>query len=241
MVTYYSVNERGGRPDQEDTVGVCILENTAFFAVADGLGGHGKGDVASSAIIQYALERFGEESEPENYFQDIFVNGNNYLTALQDQARLPESMKTTLVCGMITGNYITGAHIGDSRFYVFENGQLIYRSKDHSVPQILALSGEIQESQIRNHPDRNKVLRVLGSREEEPRYEKHGPWEARQGISLLLCTDGFWEYVKEEEMQKTHGKSGNVEAWMRKMKGIVRRRGILKRQDNFSAIGVWIR
>lgn len=240
MLTYCCVNEQGDRPCQEDTVGVCVLDNKALFVVADGLGGHGKGDKASAAIVHYALERFGEESQPKEFYEDIITNGNERLLSIQKELGMPESVKTTLVCSMISDNTITGVHIGDSRLYLFYNGEIIYRSVDHSVPQMLALSGEISESQIRKHPDRNKVLHVLGNSEKKPVYQSHGPWDLKNGISVLLCTDGFWEYVEENKMERFLRQSKSVNEWMMKMKKMIIRKGIFRNQDNFSAIGIWI-
>lgn len=240
MISYYSINEQGGREYQEDSVGVYLSKKQAVFLVADGLGGHGKGDVASSFIIKHALQQLKQGIQPEEYFQKTYVDGNKGLTDIQDKERLPNSIKTTLVCCLISDNRIAGAHIGDSRFYLFKDDKLTYRSKDHSVPQVLALSGEIKEEEIRRHPDRNKVLRALGNRDRAPEYQQHGPWKVQRGIRILLCTDGFWEYVEEKDMQRTLKKAKNVEHWMKSMSRLAAKRDRSQKQDNFSAVGIWI-
>lgn len=240
MISYYSIHEQGNRPYQEDSVGAYITGNQAAFAVADGLGGHGKGDIASSFAVKYTLEQLKKGMKTGAYFRSIYTEGNQRLLEIQKEEGCPNSMKTTLVCCLIKGDCIRGAHIGDSRFYLFQNGKIKYRSKDHSVPQMLALSGEIEESQIRRHPDRNRVLRALGRKEEQPGYQEHGPWKARPGMSILLCTDGFWEYVLEKDMEKTLTKAKSAEQWLKMMKRLVKRRGRFKNQDNFSAIAIWI-
>ena len=76
------------------------------------------------------------------------------------------------------------------------------RTIDHSIPQMLALAGEIKEKEIRRHPDRNKLLRVVGTDWENPQYEISEDVEKTGGEAFLLCSDGFWENITEKEMVK---------------------------------------
>ncbi|HIY20252.1 MAG TPA: protein phosphatase 2C domain-containing protein [Candidatus Blautia avistercoris] len=240
MITYSSINEKGKRPYQEDSVGIYFHEEMGVFAVADGLGGHGKGEIASGETVRFVLEHYRNDCEPGEYFQTAFLKGNQNLVELQDLMDMPRGVKTTLTICLIQDK-IYGAYIGDTRLYLFEDGKMAFRSTDHSVPQMLALGGEIKESEIRKHPDRNKLLRVLGDRKREIKYDTTEVWEKKKGVSLLLCTDGFWEYVKEKDMEKTLAHSRSPQEWLNKMKRMVLRRGFLDKQDNFSAIGIWIR
>ena len=106
-------------------------------------------------------------------------------------------MRTTAVVLCTEGNRGTALHIGDSRFYHFRNGKIISQTKDHSVPQMLAMAGEISEHEIRRHPDRNRLLRALGDENEEVRFVR-SDFEIKEGDAFLLCSDGFWEEVEEE-------------------------------------------
>ena len=111
-------------------------------------------------------------------------------------------MKTTVVMLCVSGNNAYWTHVGDSRLYFFRKGKLVLHTKDHSIPQMLVAAGEIKEKNIRRHPDRNKLLRVMGTDWEEPQYAVSDPIELQEGDAFLLCSDGFWENIVEKQMQK---------------------------------------
>lgn len=239
-ITHASINEQGKRPYQEDNIGWGTAGKRTVFAVADGLGGHGCGDVASKTVVELALGALSEECEIEEYLQEIFQEGNTRLCRLQEENQTPNSMKTTLAVTVIEDNMIYGAYIGDTRIYIFEKGRITYQSLDHSVPQMLVTAGELNKKKIRNHPDRNRLLKVLGDRERAIKPQIIPAYHMRKFAAVLMCTDGFWENVLESEMEKTLKKSESPQEWMEKMKKIAERRGRFKNQDNFSARCIWI-
>ena len=101
-------------------------------------------------------------------------------------------MKTTLVILHVGEERIWWGHIGDSRLYYFQNRKLQKRTLDHSVPQMLVAAGQLKEKQIRNHPDRNRLLWVLGVDWDSPKYQLAEP-EARGGRqAFLVCSVGLW-------------------------------------------------
>lgn len=240
MIHYASVHEQGGREYQEDFLGVFCQDDCGVFALADGLGGHGLGDVASECVVRYAVEQYVPGREASGYFQNVFLRGNEKLLQIQEQRGDMRSVKTTLVCAVIEKGVLQAAYIGDSRLYYFHQGMIQFHTADHSVPQMLAAAGEIRPDEIRKHPDRNRLLRVLGDRDREIKYQEILPQQLTSGDQILLCTDGFWEYVLEEEMERDLAKSRDLDEWMNRMKRKVRRRGFLKKQDNYSALGIWI-
>lgn len=239
-ITYASINEKGKRPCQEDTIGVCIYGDEALFVIADGLGGHGAGNLASQKVVKHALDRFHEGCEPEDYFSDVFADGNKQLCQLQDEHHTPNGIKTTLACSIIKDGSIFGAYIGDSRIYVFEKNKVVFRTQDHSIPQMLVNAGELDEKKIRNHPDRNRLLKVMGDREREIIPQLIPTYYMRKCSAVLLCTDGFWENILEKEMERTLKSANDPEEWMSKMKKIITRRSRFKKLDNYSAICVWV-
>ena len=91
-------------------------------------------------------------------------------------------------------------HVGDSRLYYFKNGRIVKRTLDHSVPQMLVAAGEIDEKEIRHHPDRNRLVRVMGMEWDEPKYQVSEPMPEEPGQAFLLCSDGFWENIEEEQI-----------------------------------------
>ena len=148
-------------------------------------------------------------------------------------------MKTTGVAIVTDDRNAYIGHVGDSRGYVFCRNKVKTRTLDHSIPQMLVLSREIKEDQIRNHPDRNTLLRVMGVEWDEAMYELMAPIPLRKCQAFLLCSDGFWELIDEREMCAQLKKANSVEEWLDNMVKIVRANGEGKNMDNFSAIAVW--
>ena len=148
-------------------------------------------------------------------------------------------MKTTLVVLLTDGNRMQWAHIGDSRLYYFKGGKLKQRTLDHSVPQMLVAAGEIREEEIRFHPDRNRLLRVMGTEWDSPRYKVEDPVACSGKDALLLCTDGFWEWIVEKEMRAALKRSKSPAEWLERMEREIRKNGAGKGMDNYSAVAVF--
>ena len=104
---------------------------------------------------------------------------------------------------------------------------------------MLVLAHEIREKDIREHPDRNKLLRVLGISGDTPGFELSELQELRKIQAFLLCSDGFWEYILEKEMCALLKKSSSVEEWLQLMQETVEGRGRGKEMDNYSAVAIW--
>jgi serine/threonine protein phosphatase PrpC len=160
---------------------------------------------------------------------------------LRHQAERPElaDMRTTVVLLWRRADRALWAHVGDSRLYHFRNGTLAFQTADHSVPQMLAGAGDIDPGAIRGHPDRNRLLRALGSpgplRPSIPRQ----PLRTRPGDAFLLCTDGFWEPVPERDMQADLAAAGDPDDWLRRMQARLETR-VRGAHDNYTATGVWV-
>ena len=105
---------------------------------------------------------------------------------------------------------------------------------------MLVLAHEIKESQIRNHPERNTLLRVLGVDWEEPMYELMAPVPLKKCQAFLLCSDGFWELIEEDQMCDLLKRSATVQQWLKEMAQVVRENGRDRNMDNNSAIAVWV-
>jgi serine/threonine protein phosphatase PrpC len=138
---------------------------------------------------------------------------------------------------VIDGNSVRFGHIGDSRLYVFRKGTLPWRTYDHSVVNVLYKTGRIKEKEIRRHPDRNKLLRVIGEAESFKPEICEEPVQLEAGDAVLMCTDGFWEFVLEKEMKRVLSQSKSPENWLRGMERLILRRA-KKGHDNYSAIAV---
>lgn len=226
----------GGRAENEDTCGAFNKSKKEFcFVVADGLGGHGGGAQASQMAVKTISESFFENElkNPEE-FKVWFQKANQEVFQIQT----PDcEMKTTLVTLHIKDDFAMWAHIGDSRLYHFVDGKLVDQTFDHSVSQMAVLRGEISPEEIRGHEDRNRLLRALG-RDEEIRIDVSEKISLKgKQHAFLLCTDGFWEYVYENEMEKALLHSRSAEKWIHKMVSHIKSRA-KEGNDNNTAIAV---
>jgi len=227
----------GNRRENEDSFWAeQSAPDLAFAAVADGLGGHGGGKAASQIAVQVlsacrAASRLPTREEITRQLNQA----NQEILARRDG---PNHMKTTAVFLAIQDRQAVWAHIGDSRLYHFANGELDHFTQDHSMCQLAVKLGEITRDQIPNHPDRSRLLRVLGETEISP--ELHGPLELRPGQhAFLLCTDGLWERLAELEIGVDLLKSSTPGQWL----DCLRRRAEKRKWtdvDNNTAVAVFL-
>ncbi len=238
-MTWAITTNPGGRPVNEDSVGVFPNGENNCFILCDGLGGHGMGDIASGLVVDVFRDQFYKTDDAVNFLGQTFLAAQDILTARQKASNAKHKMKTTATVVVTDDRNAYLGHVGDSRIYVFKNNRVLTRTQDHSIPQMLALTGEIKENQIRNHPDRNILLRVLGVDWEEAMYELMAPMPLSKCQAFLLCSDGFWELIEEKEMCALLKKAETVEQWLQSMECVVREKGMGRNMDNFSAIAVW--
>ena len=231
----------GSREANEDSVGMVEAQGVQCFIVADGLGGHGKGDIASRLAVEAFQRVFKESQKPiKERMQMAFEQAQKDILDEQIKTHSQAQMKTTVVALVVTEDEILWGHIGDTRLYMFTPGLFknTIRTLDHSVPQMLVLTKEIKEKEIRNHPDRNRLLRVLGVSGDTPRFELSEIQKRKKQQAFLLCTDGFWELILETEMRQCLKNAKTAQEWLKQMEEIICRRGEGQDMDNFSAIGV---
>lgn len=241
MISYHLITNQGSRSCNEDSVGVAKVGENHCFVLADGLGGHGRGEVASNLAIRTILEHFAKDPlASEEALSESMEEAQASILRMQREDRKYYDMKTTCVMLQISEKQLLWAYVGDSRLYYFQKHRLEQRTLDHSVPQMLVASGQLKESQIRYHPDRNRLLRVMGHEWDAPKYEISKVFPSSPGSRFLLCSDGFWEYIDEKQMQNEMKKSKNPEQWISRMTEEVRKNGRNKNMDNYSAIAVWI-
>jgi serine/threonine protein phosphatase PrpC len=229
------VCERGGREVNQDAVWSGAAEGVFGWALADGLGGMGGGELASAAAI--AAIASGLSSD----FRAMSEATQSAVKEAQRQRLEFAAMRTTLVLLVSDGKRARWMHSGDSRLYRFRHGAVAGQTADHSVPQLLVLSGKITAAEIRKHPDRNRLLKCLGGASAE--MELAPGWlDLEPGDAFLLASDGFWELVTEREMEAELVRATTVDAWlqgmqMRLMERLVRMTA--GEADNYSAIAVW--
>jgi serine/threonine protein phosphatase PrpC len=238
-MTYAKMTEKGSREINEDSAGSIEFGDNVCFVVADGLGGHGRGEVASKAVTAvFESEFLQNQTGVRDFLSRALATAQNAVLDLQKKEHAPLEMKTTAVALAVIDGKCAWAHIGDSRLYMFKKNKVKIRTLDHSVPQMLVLSGDIKEKKMRNHPDRNKLLRVIGIEWDSPKFEVSDEYDISECQAFLLCTDGFWELVDEKRMCALLKKSKSADEWLHSMTIEVKENGMGQEMDNYTAIAV---
>ncbi|UNC92783.1 Stp1/IreP family PP2C-type Ser/Thr phosphatase [Candidatus Contubernalis alkaliaceticus] len=197
-----------GRQNNED----CYLimdgdDSIQFFAVADGMGGHNGGEVASSMAIELGKSFFLRNKE--RLIELSFQNVNQFITDLFEQANESvwnkalenehlAGMGTTLTLGIIMGSHLHVGHIGDSRAYIISLGNIIQLTEDHSYVQKLVNENQLKAGEEKNHPKQNLLTRALGTDYSVEVDIYH--YSLKPGDYVLLCTDGLTRMVSDEEI-----------------------------------------
>ncbi|MDD6090246.1 MAG: protein phosphatase 2C domain-containing protein [Candidatus Limivicinus sp.] len=236
-----SMSEHGERKNNEDCVEVAAADAGICAVLCDGLGGHDAGELASKCVCESIIADFEKAPEDADIYElvcELIQSAQDELLKKQIELDNQGGMKTTVCCLLLQNGKAAAAYVGDSRIYQFRKKRLLSRSVDHSVPQYLVNVGEIRESEIRHHPDRNKLLRVMGSEWESPRYQRMTLSEPLRDDAFLLCTDGFWEWIEEKEMESMLKRASCSEEWLCNMKKLIYTRGSGKKMDNLSAIAI---
>ncbi|MBQ6823268.1 MAG: serine/threonine-protein phosphatase [Clostridia bacterium] len=228
----------GGRVNNEDS----YLCSDGLWVLADGLGGHDSGEVASKTAVD-AIGEFTKAAQGgvnEAYLYDALQAANRAVLEGQKKEDRCASMRTTVVFAIADASGIHYANVGDSRFYYFKGGRLAIQSEDHTVSGLAAKLGDITPDQIRTDPDKNKLIKVLGEKEQLVLKLKGLGIRPEPGDAFLLCSDGFWEHVYEPEMELDLAKSTNPQEWILYMSKRILLRTKDQDNDNFTVIGVMI-
>lgn len=229
----------GNRQINEDSAAYAEQGNNCCLVVADGLGGHGYGEVASRLAVEAVMSCFESCTDYDGFLTDAVNAAQKAI--LQKEKESPEfyDMRTTLVILLITNGYAQWLHVGDSRLYLFRGKNKFTVTQDHSVPGMLVRLGEIKENKIRNHPDRNRLLKVMGDGETGLKFDVSERIMLERDDAFLLCTDGFWELIEEKQMMKLRKKARNAASWLESMAEEVAKNGRGRNMDNYTAAAVW--
>ncbi len=214
-IQLYSYTNIGNRKKNEDSIFTYNDEDYALAALCDGLGGHGGGEIAS----QTALEHFEKAVSENKIFSDAEVkqlieNANMAVVEKQKTDPLLVNMRTTLAGSVIKKGLFKCFNVGDSRIYFFKKGKLRYISKDHSVPQMSVDLMQESFGSLRFNPDRNRLTKVLGNVDLPNLVSELPIFKFDTGDAFLMCSDGFWEYVYETEMEIDLAKSSTLTEWV---------------------------
>ena len=195
-----SLADIGGRDEQQDRVSVFEQNDAKLLVLADGMGGHEGGALAAQALLDVARQHFEEAAiaHPIDLLTMIAIGSHERINALGAERGI--SPHSTCVLLHLTQTTATWAHVGDSRLYRFSNGRLVDRTIDHSVVELMRLQGRITAEQMKTHPDQNRLYEALGGRT-SPEVETGNTGTAELD-GFLLASDGLWENVAENALEK---------------------------------------
>jgi PPM family protein phosphatase len=197
--TVYQVSRKGGREKNEDRIGYCYTRDSGLFALADGMGGHPEGEVASQLALQTIAALFQRDSkrtlpDPLKFLQEAIVAGHHQLLRYATQKALIDTPRTTIVACLLQGNFAYWAHCGDSRLYLVRGDKMVSRTRDHSYSELHQTLNHVVP--LNGKFNRNVLFTCLGS-PGKPVIDTVGPIRLQSGDKLLLCSDGLWGTVSD--------------------------------------------
>ena len=206
MKSFYITDSGRVRSHNEDSV--TIVKNAAsehFMIVADGMGGHRAGEVASSMVVTQigskfkALSTIGTKIDAINWLKDNVQEINNNIIKYSEDH--PESMGlgTTCVMALLTKDFLLFVNIGDSSGFVFKNGKLKKITRDHTLVNFLVETGDLSEAEAVNHPKKNVLMKALGAADqcEIDIFEVETDIDA-----IMLSSDGLTNMLSQDQIEK---------------------------------------
>lgn len=226
------------REHNEDAGGIFYNEaNQVLAIIADGMGGHSAGDVASETAVSLfkkeweQTETFTSPESIADWLKELLEKTNKKIYELSLEKKDYQGMGTTVVVAVIIKDFVTIGHVGDSRCYIINEAGFRQITEDHSLVNELVRSGEISKDEALVHPRKNIVLKALGTSEEVTPEINCVGWE--QGNKLLLCSDGLTDKLTNEELATALSEASKVQEVTKDLIRVANDRG---GEDNISVI-----
>ena len=221
MQTFYMTDAGKVRTHNEDNVIILNNNNNEFIlAVADGMGGHKAGEVASNIAIEHvrdsfeALETLGKKEDAIDYLRKIVKEINEKIFDYTKNHPESKGMGTTLVIAIKTDDYVLYGNIGDSSGYVMKNGLLHKITKDHTLVNLLVSTGELTPEQAKFHPRKNLLTRALGANDPI----EIDIFDVDTNVSgLFLCSDGLTNMIADDQIEKVLNNKSSIEEQVEKL------------------------
>ncbi len=206
MKSFYLTDAGKVRDHNEDSVTIVKNKNgEILMAVADGMGGHKAGEVASSIAISHLGKRFsdissvGIKQDAINWLKDTVNEVNALIFKYTNEHEESTGMGTTLVCALITKDFILMGNIGDSSGFVLRDKKIHKITQDHTLVNLLVKSGELTEEEALHHPKKNVLMKALGANE----IVELDIFDVETNIEgILLCSDGLTNMLTFEQIEK---------------------------------------
>lgn len=204
--TIHQISRPGTRKYNQDRIAYSYSKNSLMTVIADGMGGHRYGEVAAQIAIKTLTDAFQRMavpiiSDPFKFLSDHLIQIHDAIDSYAAQQDWLEHPRTTIVAAIAQQNELFCAHVGDSRLYHFRDGRMLYRTEDHSQVQLMFNRGKITKEEMLTHPDRNRIYNSLGG-DNTPQIELSHKRLLLEGDTILLCTDGLWSLLGDDEMAR---------------------------------------
>lgn len=237
-----SRSEVGQRSHNEDDLRHGTSGSQVYAILADGAGGHSNGAMASDIVVRTAavlLQRATVFSPA--VLEAAIEEANDVLNEGQLGLKSHQRMHATVVALWIDAQAgeALWAHVGDSRLYRVRQGHATQLTSDDSVVQHMVNAGFIKPEEARNHPRKNQLLAAMGSEEMPHVHVTTAPEPLREGDAFLLCTDGWWDHLEPEDIERCMLGADSPRAWLDKMAAQVAAQRV-PNQDNYTAVAVWV-
>lgn len=198
----FQVSRKGGRKKNEDRMGYCYTRGSSIFILTDGMGGHPLGEIAAQLTLQTISALFQKEAKPElpdvhAFLEAAAMAAHREILRYAIEKGMVDTPRTTLVAVVLQGGGASWVHCGDSRLYAVREGRLLLRTRDHSFMEQrerAALAPKVLEPL-----NRNILFTCLGS-PAKPVLDIAGPVTLLQGDRLMLCSDGLWGSLGDEDI-----------------------------------------
>ena len=236
MKSFFLTDTGKVRDHNEDSVIILKNSNNEYLlAVADGMGGHKAGEVASNMAIEHitnkfnSLESLGDKDKAINWIREEVAAINKSIFAYTDAHEESKGMGTTFVIALYTKDYLLFGNVGDSSGFVIKNSKLYKVTKDHTLVNLLVSSGELTPEEAKNHPKKNILMRALGANNpaEVDNFDVVDDWI--EGI--LLSSDGLTSMLNETQIEKVIVGAGSLEE---KVTRLIRKSNVRGGTDNIS-------
>jgi len=228
-MNYSFLKDIGGRAEQQDAVGIFTLEKQTFMVVADGMGGHDGGALASSTLLKIAENQFlfhnnSATKSPKEFFYLIIEKTQEELERLAHNRNIDPN--TTVIFALIIKNTLYYAYIGDSRLYLFEEkNKLLFRTRDHSLPEMLFQNNKISEKEISTHPQQNVLTKSIGIDSLDKAEYGELKLNRFKNYQILLASDGLWAMISEDELYNELFSTNLIELTTKKLLNVAKHRG----------------
>jgi serine/threonine protein phosphatase PrpC len=196
----------GDRDLNQDRCAVLSQGASVLLVLADGMGGHPRGELAAQIAMDIFAEGFQRADQPVQdpaaFLREQVLRTHRAINTYGTQQRRPIEPRTTLVAALVERERVSWTHLGDSRLYLLRKGRVVAQTLDHSYVRMLVDQGVIREEESESHPLRNYVTRCLGGLDEVPDPSAGSSAGLRPGDLVLLCSDGFWASLGTDGLQR---------------------------------------